>query len=117
MKGYSNDLRERVVAALDQGMSRQEVTTTFRVSLGSIKRWLRLRRDTGQVAPRRVGRRPRAAVPHEQAALREQLQAAPDATLPEHAALWNALFGTTLSHWTLGRRIRQLGWTRKKKRS
>ena len=112
MKGYSSDLRERVLAALDQGMGRQKVVTTFQVRLGSIKRWVRLRRETGRVAPNPAGRRPMPALPHEQAALRQQLEAAPDATLPEHAAQWNTTFGTTLSHWTIGRRIRQLGWTR-----
>jgi len=116
MKAYSSDLRERVVAALDQGMRRQKAVTTFQVSLGSIKRWVRLRRDTGQVTASPAGRRPIPDVPHEQAALRQQLETAPDATLPEHAAQWNATFGTTLTHWTIGRRIRRLGWTRKKKR-
>ena len=88
----------------------------FQVRLGSIKRWVRLRRDTGQVAPNPASCRPRPDLPHEQAALRQQLAAAPDATLPEHAAQWNATFGTTVTHCTIGRRIRQLGWTRKKKR-
>jgi transposase len=50
VKPYSVDLRERVLAALDRGMSRSEVVTTFQVSLASLKRWHAARRDTGAVA-------------------------------------------------------------------
>ena len=38
MKAYSEDLRERVVRAVDQGMSRSEVVRLFGVSEASIKR-------------------------------------------------------------------------------
>ncbi|HEU5098378.1 MAG TPA: IS630 transposase-related protein [Roseiflexaceae bacterium] len=44
MRAYSLDLRERVLAALEGGMSRNEVSTTFKVSLSTIKRWLARRR-------------------------------------------------------------------------
>ncbi len=52
MKPYSNDLRARVLAALEQGMPRAEVVTTFQVSLASIKRWLKTQRETGEFTPR-----------------------------------------------------------------
>ena len=48
---YSVDLRTRVLAAVDRGMTRQAISTTFQVSDGSIKRWLARRRTTGQVDP------------------------------------------------------------------
>jgi transposase len=41
MRAYSIDLRERVVAAVDGGMSHAEVATTFQVSEPTIRRWLR----------------------------------------------------------------------------
>ena len=47
MKAYSIDLRERVLAALDRGMPRSQVVSTFQVSLASLKRWHAARRDAG----------------------------------------------------------------------
>jgi transposase len=51
MKAYSVDLRKRVLAALDRGMPRSELVTTFQVSLASLKRWHAARRDTGDFTP------------------------------------------------------------------
>ncbi len=46
MKAYSIDLRQRIVAAVERGMSRSDVATTFGVSLSTIKRLLaRQRRE------------------------------------------------------------------------
>lgn len=44
MSAYSKDLRLKVLAAVDRGMPRKEVAEVF-VSLATIKRWLKLRRD------------------------------------------------------------------------
>ena len=58
MKAYSLDLRTRVLAAIDGGMSRADAVCTFHVSLGSIKRWLHLRQTSGTLASRpRTGAR------------------------------------------------------------
>jgi transposase len=45
MKPYSKDLRLRVLSAVDAGMLREEVAKTFSVSMPTIKRWLRRRRE------------------------------------------------------------------------
>jgi transposase len=115
MKAYSLDLRTRVLDAIDGGMSRANAVRTFQVSLGSIKRWLRMRQTTGSLAPKpRKGKT--ATITEAQApTLRFQLEQAPDATLAEHAERWNADHATDLSSWTLGRAIRRLGWSRKKR--
>ena len=116
MSGYSLDLGERVQAAVARGMPRAEVLSTFAISSGSLKRWLAKQRRGEDLRPRRPpGPQPTITRAH-QAALEAQLAAHPDATLADHAALWNAAHGTTLSQWTLGRAIRGLGWTRKKSR-
>jgi transposase len=54
MKAYTIDLREKVLAALDRGMARHAVAETFDLDPSTIKRWLRLRRETGAVAPRPI---------------------------------------------------------------
>lgn len=115
MKAYSLDLRTRVLAAIDGGMERAEAVRTFQVSLGSIKRWLRLRQISGSLAPRPRKGKTASISAVQLATLRFQLEEFPDATLAEHAARWNADHATTLSPWTLGRAIRRLGWSRKKR--
>lgn len=116
MQAYSTDLRVRVLEALGTGMSRADAVRIFQVSLGSIKRWVRLYRTTGDLTPQQPSGRGRTITAAQDARLRAQVLAAPDASLAAHAAQWNADFGTTLSPWTMGRAICRLGWSRKKRR-
>ena len=115
MQAYSEDLRRRVVAAVDGGISRSEAARRFSVGLATVKRWLRLRHQTGGLAPRpRPGRRSPAREAL-RAGLLAQLQTHPDATLDEHCRLWAAAGGAVVSPATMSRVItHDLGWTRKK---
>lgn len=116
MKAYSVDLRERVLRAVDQGRPRAEIVQLLGVSLATIKRYLKQRRDEGHVKPHAIpGRTPkkRAAL---QAGLEAQLRAHDDATLEQHCELWEHTHGEVVSRWTMSRAIEQLGWTRKKSR-
>jgi|UPI0006742DDE transposase len=115
MKAFSIDLRIRVLAALDGGMSRSEAVRLFQVSLGSIKRWLRAR-AADDLAPKRPTGRPRRITPTQEQQLRVQVQITPDATLDEHAAQWAADTGRRISRQTLGRALHRLGLSRKKSR-
>ena len=114
MKSYSLDLRERVVRAVGQGISRQDVVSTFGISLSTLKRWLVLAKQ-GALAPQpRPGLPPllrRAAHP----LLEAQLRAHRDATLQEHAALWQQSQGQKLSRATMARAILRLDYTHKKR--
>jgi len=59
MAPYSNDLRERVAAAVDHHEdSQHEIGRRFRVSLSFIVRLLERRREAGTLAPKPVGRIP-----------------------------------------------------------
>lgn len=115
MKPYSVDLRERVLAALERGMSRSVAVVTFQVSRSTIKRWLAQRATVGHLRPGRASGRPRTITLSDEVQLRAQLSDTPDATIPEHTDHWNADRPTPISHWTLGRAIRRLNWTRKKR--
>jgi transposase len=84
MRAYSQDLRQRIVSAVDQGMPRTEIIKTFAVSRSTIKRYLRLRRETGEVLPKAIPGRPSKKGAALQAGLLPQLEAHPDATLVEH---------------------------------
>ena len=54
-KPLSVDLRERVVAAVDGGLSRRKAAERFGVSISSAIRWTAQVRRTGDVQPRRSG--------------------------------------------------------------
>jgi len=116
MCAYSVDLRERVLAAVERGMPRQEVVMTFNVSLATIKRWLARRRAGDDVTPQAPPGRRRMITPAQQAALATQLETNRDATIERHTQLWNKSQSMTISQWTMGRAIRRLGWTYKKRR-
>ena len=114
MKAYSVDLRERVLRAVDQGRPRAEIVQLFGVSLATIKRYLKQRRDEGHVRPKAIpGRTPKKRAKLE-AGLEAQLRAHDDATLQQHCELWERAHGEVVSRWTMSRAIKHLDWTRKK---
>ena len=117
MNAYSKDLRLKVLDALDQGLPRKEVARLFGVSLSTIKRYLKLRKHTGDVTPKpSPGRTPTIGKSGEQRrALGAQLEANDDATLESHCELWEERQGVKVSISTMSRAIRKLGWTRKKR--
>ncbi len=114
MSAYSTDLRLRVLAAVDSGLARADIVRTFQVSLATIKRYLKQRRDTGDLTPKRPPGRPATKGPMLAAGLPAQLHAFPDATLEEHCERWAATTGVSVSTATMSRAIARLGWTRKK---
>jgi transposase len=116
MKAYSLDLRERVLRAVDQGKPRSEIVNLLGVSLATIKRYLKQRRETGHVRPKAIpGRTPKKGAAL-QAGLVAQLQAQPDASLETHCQLWENEHGMRVSTSTMSRMIERVGWTRKKSR-
>jgi transposase len=117
MRAYSMDLRERVLAAVDRGTSREEIVRTLEVSQPTIRRYLRLRRETGSVAPKPPPKRPFSigqSLEHRRA-LWKQLEEHDDATLEKHCQLWERKQGDKVSISTMSRAIRRLGWTLKKR--
>jgi len=115
MRAYSHDLRQRILHAVDQGKPRAEIIKTFEVSSATIKRYLKLRRETGDVKAKAIPGRSAKKGAALQAGLPSQLEAHPDATLAEHCQIWETEQGTQVSPATMSRAILRLGWTRKKK--
>ena len=114
MKAYSQDLRQRVVRAVDAGQSQAEIAKTFAVSVATIKRYLKQRRETGHVLPKAIPGRPAKKGAVLQTHLRAQLEAHPDATREEHCRLFQAEQGIEVSTASISRARAVLGWTRKK---
>ncbi len=117
MRAYSQDLRQRVLRAVDQGTSQAEIAKTFAVSIATIKRYLNLRRETGYVLPKAIPGRPAEKGAVLQAHLRAQLQAHPDVTREEHCQLFKTEHAIEVSPASISRARAALGWTRKKRRS
>ncbi len=114
MNAYSVDLRERIVGAVEGGTSRVRAVETYRVSLATVKRYLKLNREGGGLAPKpSPGRPPKIGV-EQHAELEEQLRAHDTATLREHIELWQRRRGVGMSVPAMSRAIERVGWTRKK---
>src|ERR1700680_1355476 len=81
-QSYSDDLRGRVLAAVDGGLAARAAAAVFRVSVSYIYKALIRRRRTGEVgASSRRGHRPRKLTPAQEAALAAHITARPDLTL------------------------------------
>ncbi len=52
---YSKELRVRAVEAVERGIPRKDVVETFSISLTTLKRWLRKRREGKSEEPAQKG--------------------------------------------------------------
>ncbi len=83
-RALSCDLRQRVVEAINQGLSRRQAAARFGVSPSSAIRWAALSRTTGDVAPKKQGGDRRSGRIEAQASfILEEVAKAPDMTLAE----------------------------------
>jgi transposase len=114
MKAYSQDLRQRVLRAIDAGANQAEVVSIFAVSRATIKRYLKQRRETGHVLPKVIPGRPARKGAALLTGLREQLETNPDATREQHCQMWEEKTGIKVSTASISRARAALGWTRKK---
>jgi transposase len=78
---YSQDLRDRVLAAYDRGMATSRIAEVFAVSPAWARRIKQDRRETGRTTPRPMGGVRRVKI--DPVRLRELVAAQPDATLKE----------------------------------
>jgi transposase len=116
MKAYSEDLRERVIRAVEAGRPREEVAARFEMSVPTIERWLRLKRETGGLTRRPVPGAVAVKTAGLPAALAGRLAEHADATLADHCSWWYAVSGWEVSTATMSRALTRLGWPRKKRR-
>src|SRR5215212_10422053 len=114
MKPYSKDLRIRVLAAVDRGMPRGEVAETFGVSEPTVRRWLRLRRETGGVDPKPPSGPPARKGRALEETLPAQVSRNPDLTLEEHRELFYDEQGVAVSVSSVSRAFGRLGLPLKK---
>ena len=108
---YSQDLRDRVLAAYDRGLPTQQIAQLFQVSKAWARRLKQRRRETGQTRARRMGSPGVFKV--DRARLEELVREVPDATLPE----LRERLGVRCAISTISMALRKLGFSFKKRRS
>ena len=117
MRAYPQELRYQVLHAIDEGTRREEIIARFHVSRASIKRYLKQRRETGNVLPRPIPGRP----PKKKAALLQGipalLEAHPEASQREYCQWWEEEHGMQVSSASMSRAIHALGWMRYPKKN
>jgi transposase len=114
MSAYSEDLRRRIVSAVEGGMPKARAARTFSVSLSSVKRYVQKAHRGGSLAP---GKSPGSAPKLDEKAtklLEGDLRERPFATLRERCEYVEATTGLRVSRSTVCRAIARIGNTRKK---
>lgn len=113
----SNDLRERVVAFVVAGNSRNEAARHFATSVSFAVNLMALVRETGSVEPRPVGGKRHGKLDPAEAFLLAIVARAPDVTMPELAAALLAGKAIKVTPQSLSRWLIKKGFSFKKNTS
>jgi transposase len=115
-KPYSEDLRERVVAAVEGGLSRRQAASLFDVGISTVIRWVRRFRETGSVVAKPMGGDHRSLLTGERDWILQRIEAEPDLTVEElRSALRER--GVIVGYGTVCRFFAREEMTFKKKRA
>jgi putative transposase len=112
----SQDLRDRVVRAVENGSSIRQAALRFEVSPAAAVKLVRRVRETGSLAPARSGGRRRPMLDAHEALVRSLLDAEPDITLVEIRAALAQRGVVVRASSTVHRWLKRAGLTRKKSR-
>jgi len=117
MKAYSKDLRERVVAAIEnEGVTIDEAAEQFKVSPFFVKKMIRQKRELGHVEPLGHGGGQKAKLQENQKEyIRRQVEREPDIELAELCDKIANRYKITISCPTMCRVLQKLELPRKKK--
>jgi transposase len=114
MNGYSEDLRGRIVSAVERGMSKAQAARTFEVSLSSVKRYINKANHRESLAPKKSpGSLPKLDEKANKL-LEDDLQARPFASLRDRCEYIEVMTRLSVSRSTMCRAIARIGSTRKK---
>lgn len=110
-KAYSQDLREKSIAAIDRGEPKHRVIEMFSISRDSLDRWLERREATGTLAATQGYQRGHSHRIEDWRAFRAFAETHGDKTQAQMAELWH----TPVSVRTISRALAKIGFTRKKR--
>src|SRR5271168_2725415 len=82
-KPYSDDLRERVVAAIEAGQTRVQVANLYNMALSTVGGFIKRKRETGRVSPDKFGGYKTFALEPHTTLVKELVAEQPDSTLAE----------------------------------
>lgn len=116
-KPYSQDLRERVIAASDDGERVGEIAELLRVSVSYVSKVLGRRRRTGETTARAQRNHVRPKLAPLYGAIRARVAEQPDGTIEELRAWLRATHAMSASVGLIWKTLKQLGLTLKKSRS
>lgn len=118
MKPLSMDLRERIIAVVEQGDSSiRKIAQRFSVNKSTVERLIKRQRIEGNVSPlQQGGYRISALIPHQEKLL-TIVEQQPDATLAEYCGLLFEQTGLWVSTSTMCRTLIRLNRPRKKRHS
>src|SRR5215203_4003390 len=119
MKPYSEELRTRIIRAVQEGgISKSETARFFGVSLSSVKRYARidsrgesLRGES--LKPQKGGGRPPKADETTKKLLKEDVKEHPASTVSERRRFLEHTTGKALSDSTVLRLLKKMGFSRK----
>lgn len=114
MKSFSEDLRQKIVVAVERGTPKSEAARLFDVSLSSVKRYVRMASSGEGLAPKKRPGRTLKADEKTQRLLDEDMRERHAATITERLCFLEVITGKRLSYSTVWRLLRRLGWSRKK---
>ena len=114
----SNDLRKRLIAAVDGGMSRRSAVKRFWVAPSTAIKWMARWRQTGEIGPKPMGgdKRSQRIEVHAEEIL-ALIDESPDITLAEIAAHLEEAHGLRVAQSTVWRLLDRHDMTLKKKRA
>jgi transposase len=117
MNAYSEDLRKKIVEAVEQrGMPKIEAAKTFGVGISSVKHYVVAARAGRSLAPKkRPGSKPKLDDTARRL-LEADLHERPAATLPQRREFLRRVADVRVSDSTVSRMLKRMGWTRKKDR-
>jgi transposase len=123
MNAYSEDLRKKIVEAVERerererGMPTIEAARTFGVGLSSVKRYMATYREGRSLVPKkRPGSKPKLDESARKL-LEANLKEHPEATLPQRREFLGRVRGVEVSDSTVSRILKKrMGWSRKNDR-
>src|SRR5215212_3163422 len=113
MKAYSEDLRTKILQAVDRGMPKSEAAKTFGVSRSSVKRYAAARREGRSLTPKKhPGSKPKLDQ-HATKILQADVEERPALTLKDRCRYLEEMVGVSVSESTLSRLLRKMGFSPK----
>lgn len=115
MDAYSEDLRKKIVEAVQRGTPKAEAARLFGVGISSVKRYLATAKAGRSLAPKkRPGFKPKMDETARRLLEADLQEERPAATLPQRREYLGRVAGVRVSDSTVSRMLKRLGWSRKK---